>query len=157
MNSFQGLVDQAIALANQGYRNSGLPITLRLHCLERLSSFSEENGDFDNMLGRFAQLRGFSRSGFAQLRGGADMTMLLSASGNYWGIAYTNGLRFGQTIGITRLDRARATTFGHEIGHMYGAFHDRRQERNFFGSGYNFGFLINTPSGRPSGYRTIMA
>lgn len=92
----------------------------------------------------------------SNLRGGADIALLLSHDLNSCGRAFLNTIGNGLTVGVVK--RSCATgyySFGHEIAHMYGAYHNREVENRATGFGY--GYLIKRDNGTPSGYRTIMS
>jgi len=56
----------------------------------------------------------------------ADIALLVAEPGDSCGIAYLNSISGGSTVGV--VGRTCATgyyTTGHEIGHMYGCFHNK--------------------------------
>ena len=82
--------------------------------------------------------------------------MLLVADSSSCGIANYNTR--GLPIGVARADCAKGYySFGHEIGHIFGATHNRL---NAGGADYeySYGWLIQPKAAEDDeGYRTIMA
>lgn len=147
-------VDLAIAESNQGYVNSGVAITMSLKCM--INSDVEDNTDIHVMLDDFLAAAKAAKN-FSTFRKTADIALLLSASDlSACGVAYTNILETGQTLGVVK--RSCATgyySFAHEIGHMYGASHNREQGSTNKAWPSAYGYLIRPPTS--SGYRTILA
>ena len=90
------------------------------------------------------------------IRMSADIGLLITEPGDSCGIAFVNVISNGQTLGVVGRDCATGYySTGHEIGHMYGCYHNREA------SGQNptypnaHGFLMNPPVN--SGKRTILA
>ena len=107
-------------------------------------------------------IAGSGPTGWSNLRGGADTTILLTAHPNpdSCGVAYLNGHLPGRgfTIGVVHTRCATGYySFGHELAHMFGARHNREVENGSTPNTFNYGYLIRGANGRPSGFRTIMA
>ena len=102
--------------------------------------------------------KNFDISGsFKEIRGGADLAILMVDKLDFCGIAYTDVLRNGQTLGVVKRSCAVGYySFGHEIAHMYGSNHNREAARPRAGE-YAFGLHIRERNGRPSGFRTVLA
>jgi hypothetical protein len=98
----------------------------------------------------------FVDGNFNTLRKSADIALLFTTDGDSCGIAYLDVTASGQTLGV--IANGCATGYystGHEMGHMYGCYH------NIEVKGANpvyptaNGFLMNPPVN--SGFRTILA
>jgi len=145
-------VNLAISETNQGYANSQIPINMYLKCL--LNTPSADGSDSDTILSNFLKA---AKNDFKTFRRSADITVLLSNSySDYCGVAYTNVLSKGQTLGTVSKGCATGYySFGHEIAHMVGALHNKEagSVNNAYPTGY--GFLMRPPVN--SGFRTILA
>ncbi len=90
------------------------------------------------------------------LRRSADIALLMTTDGDSCGLAWLNVISQGRTIGVVALGCATGYfSTGHEIGHMFGCYHNKEASgQNPF---YKFahGFLMNPPIN--SGFRTILA
>ena len=118
-----GFVDQVLAETNQGYVNSNIPMTIKLHCIEP-ASISDTSSSSALMLSFMAM----KKMSAAALRHSADAAVLLVASmGNYCGRAHSiNSIGSGHTISVCAKSCALGYfTFGHEIAHNIGAYHNR--------------------------------
>lgn len=89
----------------------------------------------------------------------ADVGILLVSRkiNNHCGLAWINRVLSSprSAYGVV-MNNCKPYSTGHELGHLYGAIHDREQENAKYASGSNYGNLIDV-NGRPSGYNTIMA
>ena len=146
-SDIQGFVNQAIAETNQGYANSQIPLVAEVFCTKEAHVRDSEDGlqqleDFSRMLGTVRALRN-----------SADIAILLVKDSSYCGVASTiHSIPSGNNYAWVHKGCALGYySFGHEIGHLFGAGHNREvylQNRAFF---YGHGFLI------PNGYRSIMS
>ncbi len=146
----QGFVEQVIQETNQGYINSKVPLRAKLHCIEQATL--NDVSSSSTMLSQFSTMKGDS----ATLRGTADAAALLVNSFSACGIGYLNTIGSGKTLSVTAKGCALGYySFGHELGHNIGLYHNREVTTNpYFSDGY--GYLI--PQGSAStGYRTILA
>ena len=149
-----GFVDQVLAETNQGYMNSKVPMSIKLHCIEEatVNDVSSSSATVNN----FVAMKGST----AALRHSADATVLLvasmgpSACGRAYGI---NKISNGETISACAKSCALGYfSFGHELAHSFGAYHNRETGHiNPFYS-YGQGHLIAKGSAS-TGYRSIMA
>jgi len=91
------------------------------------------------------------------VRQSADIALLFTTDGDSCGIAWLDVTASGKTLGVVAHSCAvDYFSTGHEIGHMYGCYHNR--EVTTGGNPYYptaNGFLINPPVN--SGVRTILA
>ena len=72
------------------------------------------------------------------------------------GIAYLDVISTGKTLGVVARNCATGYySTAHEIGHMYGCYHNKEAsgQNPFYANAH--GFLMNPPVN--SGYRTILA
>ena len=100
---------------NQGYINSKLPVRVELHCIELADLHDNPVGGA--MLNQFGKLKGSTE----KLRQTADVALLLFHSFEFAGIA-------GGYISVVQKPYAfgkEGFTPGHEIGHIFGAGHDK--------------------------------
>jgi len=149
-----------IDYTNMGYKNSNVPIRVKLHCIELAKIEEEPMVDGVFILKRFAKLKNTLEA----LRGSADAAALLVTRGlpeGQCGLARYDTIcdRDKDNISITVLDccaRGDGGTFAHEIGHNFGLCHDRDALLGLScntvdGNGYLF------RNGDMEGYYTIMA
>ena len=149
-----GFVDQVLAATNQGYINSKVPMSIKLHCIEEatVNDVSSSVATIKN----FAAMKGSASA----LRHSADSTVLLVASMGLWacGRAFDiNMISTGETISACGKSCALGYfTFGHELAHTFGAYHNRETGHINPDYAYGQGHLI--AQGKAStGYRSIMA
>ena len=152
-----GWTDLVIDETNQGYINSKVPLRIKKHCAEQVS--------IADGLSSGASLDSLQRlkSSLAQVRNSADVAVLLVnrfASATACGQARlraidSNSSKFGQTISVVKKSCALGYySFGHEIGHNIGLYHDIRHVNPTYKHGQ--GSYIE--KGRAStGYRTVLA
>jgi hypothetical protein len=160
-----------LAETNQGYINSKIPLRVNLFCAKQavgyppevnrslmmLENFAAWKGEcWENVLFSFYASPSVTPADIDTLRNTADTTMLLTAGGENCGIAYANDPT--NTVGTVKKDCALGYySFGHELGHMFGAHHNRETGEVGF-LPYGYGFLLQPP-GKSwfDGYRTILA
>ena len=146
--SLRSMAELAVAETNQGYANSGIPITMELAGYNRLT-YTEAGMSTD--LGRFRSTTDGYLDQAHTLRNqlSADVNVLLVNDTSYCGIAYLNATA-ASAFGVVSTQCATGYySFGHEIGHNQGAEHD---PANSSSSGYNHGYQYPA-----AGWRTIMA
>ena len=155
--NIEDFIDQIVAETNQGYVNSGLDITMTKFCHEETSLTEESMHAHENgILRAFTDMKGAQN--FAALRNTADAAHLLSVRLKVCGMAYLAGYRWGNTLGVTMKGCALGNyVVGHEVGHNFGAQHDKDTHVNPYYD-YGHGHLIEDgPGFNLQGYRTIMA
>jgi hypothetical protein len=143
-----------LAETNQGYVNSLVPLTVKLHCIQEATMDDIATSAYDT-LSTFATMKGTEK----RLRHTADAAVLLvvSMGSRYCGLAYLNTISSGKTISTcTKSCALGFYVFGHELAHNIGAHHNREvgQTNPSYPSGY--GHLIEKGSA-DTGYRTILA
>jgi hypothetical protein len=146
------LVLQVLAETNQGYINSLVPLTVKLHCIQE-ATMDDISSSYSATLSIFATMKGSKES----LRHTADAAVLLVVSMGSCGIAYVNTISSGKTISACAKSCALGYySFGHELAHNIGAYHNREvgQTNPSYPSGH--GHLIEKGSA-DTGYRTILA
>jgi len=154
MNVF---VDLIFAETNQGYENSEIPVRTVLHCLKPHPTLHdiEDSGD---MLSAFKHSMSMS-----ELHASADAANLLVADFSSCGIAYTDTTGNCHTLSVVMKRCATGYySFGHEIGHNFGAKHNAEQydEEDLVTHPYLYGhgFLMQPPGETAnSGYRSILS
>merc|ERR1719357_1577111 len=140
-------VSQVIAETNQGYINSGIPVRIRSHCIA--AATLHDHPHYITMINQFSQYKPIN-----ELRNSADAAALLVKKFDSCGIGRLNGFMYGYTTTATQKSCALGYySFGHELGHNFGAMHDARQSSN---PNYAWG-LGKHISGPNPGVRTIMA
>ena len=117
----EGFVNQAIAETNQGYANSQIPLVAELFCAKEARVSDSNNGiqlleDFSTSLGTIRALRN-----------SADIAILLVKNSSYCGVAsrihsIPSGRNYAWVLKGCALGYF---TFAHEIGHLFGAGHNR--------------------------------
>ena len=146
-----GFIAQMIAETNQGYAISSVPLKVKLHCAE-LASISDVY-ERKRALLNFV----YMKDSIEDLRGSADVVMLLVRNMSTCGISYFNGIATGNTVSVVRKNCALSLfTAGHEIGHNFGLQHEPQSTTNLFHP-EGHGFLIQPKINTTEGYRTIMA
>ena len=142
-------IDQVIAETNEGYKNSNIPVRVRLHCVQE--SDIQDGQDSSAVLQQFSQ----SQTNFNAVRKSADAAILLVnsfSSPGACGVNWFDTISAGQTIGTVAKGCALGYySFGHEIAHGFGLAHDRRVASSS-STNYGYGNII-----MPGRYRTIMA
>jgi len=149
----EGWVDLVIEEANEGYKNSKIPIRVKKFCIEKATI-----GDKDSNLDNLKMMKGSP----AATRNTADAAVLFSkdcpATGVcFCGVGYCCGPPNGDwTFSVTRKSCALGKyTFGHELGHNLGCHHNKEEDTNQ-AFPYGHGHLIKAGNGKP-GSTTILA
>ena len=148
----QGFIEQVIAETNQGYINSKVAMRISLLCHEQATI--NDGNDAVTLLKLFTYMKESPEA----LRGTADVTTLLTNAtmGNVCGRAHIDTIDSGATISVCAKQCALGYySFGHEIGHNIGLFHNREVTYNLiYPDGH--GHLIEQGSAS-AGLRTILA
>ena len=145
-----GFIDQVLAETNQGYVNSGVPLTVTRFCIE--AATINDIQDTSAFITAFRTMKKYPK----RLRNTADAAALLSVDFNSCGVAYLNTISSGNTISICQKSCALGYySFGHELGHNMGLTHNKEVASN---SDYphGHGYLIQAGSAS-TGARTILA
>jgi hypothetical protein len=151
----RGLVNLAISETNQGYLNSGVNITVQL--AGNYSTSYVESGSAQTDLNRFIGTSDRYMDTFHGLRDSnkADVAVLLFNTVETCGKA---NLRVDAATAFAAVSHTCATgnySFGHEIGHLLGADHDKTSTYSNPFYAYGHGFEYKPTTG--SRWRTIMA
>jgi len=149
----EGFIDVALNETNQGYINSQVPLRIKKHCTEQ-TTISDGLSPWAS-LNQLANLK----STYADVRGSADVAVLLVDSFNFevCGVAVGFAIPSGKTFSVSKKSCAVGYfTFGHEIGHNIGLYHNR--ETGHINPTYSFGQGHLIAQGSAStGFRTILA
>ena len=146
-----GYIDQVLDETNQGYENSGIPVRVTRFCIEAATiNDIEDTSDF---LAAFRVMKGT----VSALKNTADAAALLAKDFNSCGVAYlATATGSGSTVSIATKSCALGYySFGHELGHNFGATHNPEVSTNSY-FGYGHGHLIEAGTAS-TGYRTILA
>ena len=152
----EGWTDLVIDETNQGYINSKVPLRIKKHCTEQV--------DIADGLSSSVSLNSLEtlKSSLALVRNSADVAVLLV---NAFDSAYSCGRarlfaidsdssNFGQTISVVKKSCALGYySFGHEVGHNIGLYHDDRHVNPKYE--YGQGSYIEKGTGS-TGFRTIL-
>jgi len=145
--------DQVIAETNEGYENSQIPVRIQKFCTEQ-ATVNEDDTSSSVILTAFRNMKG----SLEELRNTADSAVLLTNDLSSCGRGYLHTYASGLTVSVTKKSCALGYyTFGHEIGHNFGATHDPDTSTNSrfdYGHGHH---ILPTGGSKWSGYRTIMA
>ena len=155
-NGILSLINLAVLETNQAYNSSGVAHDLRL--VHTLETAQDETSDMGEVLGR---VRSTSDGWYDEVHPardlyGADFVAMITANGQYCGIAYlmTNvSTGFASSAFSVTLDSCSTGyySFGHELGHNMGCHHDRDNAGN---AAYAYSYGYRTPNNQ---YRTVLA
>ena len=147
-NNINDFVNKMLAITNQGFLNSKVPITVVMNCLEETDL--EETGSSDSILSTFA----YSKSS-ESLRQTADTATLLVANlGRSCGNAYKDAFE-GNAFSVVKKSCVETFTYGHELAHNLGCQHNIEIHKNdMYDHGH--GSFIDNPYNPSQGYHTIM-
>merc|ERR1711892_1073286 len=149
-SDIRGYIDQVLAETNQGYAQSGVPLTVTHFCTE--AATINDIQDTSDLISAFKNMK----DSVEELRNTADATALLVEDFNSCGVAYMNTVSYGYTISVCQKSCALGYySFGHEIGHNLGLTHNPEVASNSYYT-HGTGHLIQQGSAS-TGYRTILA
>ena len=147
-SQIESLINLAVTETNDSYENSGLVQRIRLvHTMET----SESSNGFSTDMDALADTKDgiFDNVDTARETYSADMVALIIENSSSCGLAYLDS---NASFAFSATDRSCATgnfSFGHELGHNMGAYHDWYADD---ADTYAHGFVNVT-----DGWRTIMA
>jgi peptidyl-Asp metalloendopeptidase len=121
---------------------------MHIYLIELVLNFSLNVNGLNHLL--------FIAGNYNSLRKSADIALLMTEPADYCGIAYLDAIAGGSTIGVVARDCATGYySTGHEIGHLYGCYHNKETsgQNPYYPNAH--GFWMNPPVN--SGYRTILA
>jgi hypothetical protein len=153
------MIRNAVAAANQAYRNSGVKIELRLAAVRELPY--RERGD---MRGALRDLQSAGDGELDEVHAlrdalGADIVTLVAENTDSCGIAWSmrgeSASAAGTAFNVVNAGCLSNQSLAHEVGHNQGNMHDRDSTANTGAYGFSFGYRRCTADGQ--GFRTIMA
>lgn len=156
--SLEAQIINAVESANQAYRNSSIPMRLKLvHMAEtnyRESNMNKSLDDLQNKKdGRMDEIHSWRD------KYGADLVSLVSEDNRYCGLAFTmtdtNRSFAPFAFSVISSDCLSTHTLAHELGHNQGNTHDRSSTNGSGAYPYSFGHRRCT--GDDTGFRTIMS
>jgi len=155
MDTFTDLI---ILETNEAYISGSIPVRIQKLCTQKHPTLNEDDTDSSTLLSAFS-----SSMSVSDLRNTADTAALLVADLSGCGIAYTHTTGSCYTLSVTKKSCATGYySFGHEIGHNFGAKHNVEKYSTSDLSSHPYlhghGYLIKpTGPSKYSGYRTILA
>jgi len=118
VSDIEEFTDQIILETNEGYINSKIPLRVVKHC-------TEEATIHENYSSRILDMFTNMKSSPKELRGTADVATLLVNRMDSCGWAWGDTLWSGKTMSVIRRDCAISYySFGHEVGHNVGLYHN---------------------------------
>ena len=136
-----------VAIVNQGFANSGVPMSLKLAGVTAVSSTYDEK-TYSDAIQPLRDLTSGSIANFGAIRVmrntlAADLVTMYVDRGEYCGVAWVNGTPPNSAYGFSVINQACAGTpsLAHELGHNMGLRHDRYVEAVAPSSVYNYGFV----------------
>lgn len=147
-----GLAQLAVAETNDGYARSGIAHRVQMVDYVYASEY-RDSGDLGDDLGRLSN----GSDGYIDWiharrnEQRADLVTLITAGGNACGVGYINANPERAFTVVTKDCATGYYSYGHELGHNYGANHDPATGRNGnYPYGHGFQHL-------PARLRTVMA
>ena len=156
--SLEAQIINAVESANQAYRNSLIPMRLKLvHMAEvnyRESNMNKSLDDLQNKKdGRMDEIHSWRD------KYGADLVSLVSEDNRYCGLAFTmtepNQSFAPFAFSVISSDCLSTHTLAHELGHNQGNTHDRNNTKGSGAYPYSFGHRRCTNDN--TAFRTIMS
>jgi len=150
--------DLIILETNEAYINGNMPVRVAKHCVEKHPTMTEEEISSSTVLNNF-----WKSMSLEDLRNSADAAALLVADLSGCGIAYTDTTGSCYTLSVTKKSCATGYySFGHEIGHNFGAKHnpEKYSSSEISAHAYNYGhghLILPTGPSKYTGFRTILA
>lgn len=147
-------IQLAVDETNQGYANSGINISMnRVHTAQ--VTYSESGRSFSTHVSNLRGTTDGQMDNVHTLRNtyGADVVVLVVNDSEACGIASAIGATASSAFAVAHYTCITGYySFGHEIGHLQGARHDRYVDGSTSPYAYGHGFI---PSSK--GWRTVMA
>ena len=148
-NNINDFVDKMIAITNQGFLNSKVPITVIKTCIEETNL--KERSSSSQMIEDFKNLKGSTEN----LRQTADTaTLLVADMADSCGIAYFYELD-GKALSVVKKSCVETFSYGHELGHNLGCHHNIDKGVNEYYP-HGQGYFIDNPDKNSPGYHTMM-
>lgn len=144
--------DQAIALTNDAFINSGVNARVELALREVAwhyaggATVQEDRQRFANTTDGFLDNYHAKRDEVK-----ADVMVIVSGKGNVCGSAIMNANAERAFMGVYANCMGSVPTFAHELGHVFGASHEREESVNPY---YTYGYGYYSPTKK---WRTVLA
>ena len=148
-NNVNDFVDKMLAITNQGFLNSKVPITVVKNCIE--AADLNDIHDIGDQLTAFQNLK----NSHEEIRDTADTATLLTMMNDACGIAPIYAFN-GNAFSVVAKHCVETFTYGHELGHNIGAHHDISQGINEEYP-YGQGSFMESSNRGEEGYRSIMS
>ena len=148
-NNVNDFVDKMLAITNQGFLNSKVPITVVKNCIE--AADLNDIYDIRKQLAAFMKLK---RS-YGEIKDTADSATLLTMKNDACGIGNLYGF-YNDAFTVVGKHCVEHFAYGHELGHNLGAFHNIQEGAN---PEYSFGHgsLMEKAKHGENGYQSIMS
>ena len=124
-----GFLDQVVTETNLGYANSEIPLRIKIHCVEEATIDDDPDDGYEGISNSRRRVLAMKKD-IAALRNTADTALVLFATlGHISGYApFRNSIADGNTLVLcTKAGALGGLTFGHELAHSMGAWHDIQQ------------------------------
>ena len=149
-NNVNEFVDKMLAITNQGFLNSKIPITVVKNCIE--AADLNDIYDIQKQLYAFMNLK----KSHEEIKDTADTATLLTMNNNACG----NGILYGffdDAFNVVVKHCVEHFAYGHELGHNLGAFHNIQEgtANLYYPDGH--GSLLEKPRGDVNGFQSIMS
>jgi len=145
----KGHIDNIIETTNFAYMNSKMPQQLEFHCMLKVPypEIPQQNSKE-----RLQQFKDVQRNNEEDLLQSADLAILLTSTNADGGIGgEVDGVdptRNPGKFAAAYVSKNYKKAFIHEIGHLFGARHDRRQDSRRFADAYEHGFFLRDANNR---------
>jgi len=155
-----GFLDQVVTETNLGYANSKIPLRIRIHCVEEASINDDPDGGLTGINNSRWRVLAMKKD-LAALRNTADTVVVLFATlGHISGYApFRNSIADGNTLVLcTKAGALGRLSFGHELAHTMGAWHNVKQAGPNPDYPHGNGHLLDLGKAESkSGFRSIMS
>ena len=130
----EGFIEGLLIDTNEGYKKSKIPLTARKHCMEMATIREEDYKNTAFLLKAFRNMKGDKPppEPCPMLRKSADVAVLIVNETTICGRSRQSGFQTENTYALVKKSCARTEySFGHEIGHLFGAHHNNLKNKYF--------------------------